>query len=319
MPNPQGPVKSLYELCKNVLTKYVDTIDDVGDIEYSILRPILLKMTSPPQLKRLESTCPHLLPHTAEIWHKFITRDFGAAAVTKYTPSASTPHAWARVYEKHHRASLAASAASAATLREQMSSLNNAKASQRARIVTNTSGLPPAGRRPGSGWGRPSDGWTTKAGSKTKNIVQKARREAKEVGKFLGRNSRLAAPTHTLGRAEVNRSLREKIKDPVVAPESAVVAAPAAGLKRKREEAEAEASAGVDERTRSWIGGEVKKVAVGRLNRPGAPGSVTVSKTVTKTVTVTTSAGMAPQQQVRSRPDADPFMRRKPTPGAPRR
>ncbi|KAH8155134.1 uncharacterized protein LAJ45_00143 [Morchella importuna] len=300
MPTPQGPVKSLYALCKNVLIKYVDTIDDVGDIDYHILRPILLKITTPKQLKKLELNCPHLLPHTSEIWHKLITRDFGASALSKRSPPSSNPHAWARVYEKHLSDAEAASAASAKTLREQMSSLNNAKASQRAKIVSNTSGLPPTGRRPGSGWGRPSDSWAVKAGSKTKNIVQKARREAKEVGKFLGRNSRLAAPTHTLGRAEVSRTMREKIKDPVVLPEREVVqsAAAAAGEKRKREEGE---GGDVDERTRSWIGGGAKRVAVGRLNRPGAAG---------------VGAAGAQQQQVRQRVEADPFMRRKPAQGA---
>ncbi|KAI5838372.1 RNA polymerase II transcription factor SIII subunit A-domain-containing protein [Morchella snyderi] len=304
MPTPQGPTKSLYALCKNVLIKYVDTIDDVGDIDYDLLRPILLKITSPPQLKKLELNCPHLLPHTSEIWHKLITRDFGAAALPKRSPPSSAPHAWARVYEKHFADSQAASEASAKALREQMSSLKNAKASQRARMVTNTSGLPPTGRRPGTGWGRPSDSWAVKAGSKTKNIVQKARREAKEVGKFLGRNSRLAAPTHTLGRAEVSRTMREKIKDPVVLPEREVAggSAVAADGKRRREDDGEEGDVDVDERTKSWIGGGAKRVAVGRLNRPGA------------------SAGAAgaqqQQQQVRQRVEADPFMRRKPAAGA---
>lgn len=182
-----------------------------------------------------------------------------------------------------------------------MTSLTSAKASARARIITNTAGLPPTQRRrgDGSGWGRSADNWSTKAGSKTKNIVAKARREAKELSVFRGRNSRLAAPTHTLKRAEVSRSLKEKIKDPVVLPEEP--------KKRPREvddddlEGDDDAKRGrLDDRTAKWL--SAGRVATGKLNRNVASSSMAGS-------------GAPPKP----RADADPFMRRKQVGAGPRR
>lgn len=182
-----------------------------------------------------------------------------------------------------------------------MSSLSNAKASARARIVTNTAGLPPTGRRPGSGsgWGRSGDSWTTKAGSKTKNIVQKARREAKELSVFLGRNSKLAAPTHTLKRAEVSRNLKAKIKDPVALPESVESAGKKRPVPVDDEDLEEGERGNLDDRTARWIsGGGSKRVAVGKLNRTPSAGFAAVGSS-SRTVNVPRKA------------EADPFMRKK--------
>lgn len=176
-----------------------------------------------------------------------------------------------------------------------MTSLTSAKASARARIITNTAGLPPTQRKKGdgSGWGRAADSWTTKAGSKTKNIVAKARREAKELSMFRGRNSRLAAPTHTLRHAEVSRNLKEKMKDPGVLPEESE------SKKRSREmedddledpDAKRER---MDDRTAKWLSSG--KVATGKLNR----GQQSLGAA---------SSSVAP----RVRAPADPFMRKKP-------
>lgn len=187
-----------------------------------------------------------------------------------------------------------------------MTSLTSAKASARARIITNTAGLPPTQRRrgDGSGWGRSAESWTTKAGSKTKNIVAKARREAKELSVFRGRNSRLAAPTHTLKRAEVSRSLKEKIKDPVMTPE--------VPKKRPREvddedlEGEDAKRGRLDDRTAKWMAGG--RVATGKLNLNRGFSSSSSA-----------SSGSLSAAPPRVKADADPFMRRKPVAAKPRR
>lgn len=199
------------------------------------------------------------------------------------------------MYEKHQKEAAEASAVASEALKAKMTSLTSAKASQRARIITNTAGLPPTQRRKGdgSGWGRAADSWTTKAGSKTKNIVAKARREAKELSMFRGRNSRLAAPTHTLRHAEVSRNLKEKMKDPGVLPEEAEP------KKRPREvedddledpDAKRER---MDDRTAKWLSSG--RVATGKLNRGQSSSGAASSSTVPKV-----------------RAPADPFMRKKP-------
>jgi len=96
-----------------------------------------------------------------------------------------------------------------------MTKMSSAKQQSRAKLLTSTVGLPSTGRPRsfggGGGWGGTGNTWTARAGSKTKNIIDKARREAKELSVFRGRNSILAAPTHTLKRQEVDKKMREKI------------------------------------------------------------------------------------------------------------
>lgn len=117
--------------------------------------------------------------------------------------------------QKLQKAADEAAAAATETLRAQMTKMSSAKQQSRAKILTSTVGLPPTGRPRsfggGGGWGGTGNSWTVKAGSKTKNIIDKARREAKELSVFRGRNSVLAAPTHTLKRQEVDRKMREKL------------------------------------------------------------------------------------------------------------
>jgi len=117
--------------------------------------------------------------------------------------------------QRLQRAADAAAAAATETLRAQMTKMSSAKQQSRAKLLTSTVGLPSTGRPRsfggGGGWGGTGNSWTGKAGSKTKNIIDKARREAKELSVFRGRNSILAAPTHTLKRQEVDKKMREKI------------------------------------------------------------------------------------------------------------
>ena len=63
----------------------------------------------------------------------------------------------------------------------------------------------------GGGWGASADSWNSKVGSKTKNIVQKAQREAKEIGVFR----RLGDPARA-GRANASArnddNMRQRIR-----------------------------------------------------------------------------------------------------------
>ncbi|KAI5846763.1 RNA polymerase II transcription factor SIII subunit A-domain-containing protein, partial [Tricharina praecox] len=201
---------SLYTYAKNVLIKYINTIEDVGDIPYHILEPVLKKISSPHQLKKLEANSPQIAGEDEDLWKKFIARDFGLDAVDKWVPK--NPSSWSKVYDKHQKEASAAQERAAQLLKAQFEGLNSSKESGRTRLVEAKS-LPPL-RRPktgGSGWGNSTNSWNHAAGSKTKNIIQKARREAKEISIYSGSRSRLAADTSTLRRGGVSETLQRRI------------------------------------------------------------------------------------------------------------
>ncbi|PWW73347.1 hypothetical protein C7212DRAFT_360591 [Tuber magnatum] len=249
-PHMHGNVKSLYLLTKNVLIKHVDSIDDIGDLDYALVRPVLLKITSPIQLKKLEANCPQIRGEDSEVWKLLIGKHFGQDALHKM--ELEEPKNWSKAYDKLQKAADAAAAAATETLRAQMTKMSSAKQQSRAKILTSTVGLPPAGRPRsfggGGGWGGTGNNWTVKAGSKTKNIIDKARREAKELSVFRGRNSVLAAPTHTLKRQEVDRKMKEKLM--------------------KKMEGRDDASSGGDDRGSKWISGaDGKKIVAPKIGR----------------------------------------------------
>ncbi|PUU76575.1 RNA polymerase II transcription factor SIII subunit A-domain-containing protein [Tuber borchii] len=318
-PHMHGNVKSLYLLVKNVLIKHVDSIEDIGDLDYTLVRPVLLKITSPVQLKKLEANCPQIRGEDSEIWKILIGKHFGQDALHKM--ELQGPKNWRKAYDKLQKAADEAAAAATETLRAQMTKMSSAKQQSRAKILTSTVGLPSTGRPRsfggGGGWGGTGNSWTVKAGSKTKNIIDKARREAKELSVFRGRNSVLAAPTHTLKRQEVDRKMREKIM-------KKMGDAKGKGKEGDGEEEEAEASrrrndninnnkrgrddpaSGGDDRGPKRIsgadGGKTSVPSIGR-NMPGNNGKVTSSLPPAPT--------SAANMHLSRRAPTDPFLRRK--------
>jgi hypothetical protein len=105
----------------------------------------------------------------------------------------------------------------AEALKAQFSSLNSAKEGGRTQVL-DASRLPPVRRsKPwgssggggsGGGWG-PANNWDAKVGSKTKNIIQKARREAKEIAR---RNGTRVPDKSSRSAAAVSAQMRQKIK-----------------------------------------------------------------------------------------------------------
>ncbi|XP_025092736.1 elongin-A-like isoform X2 [Pomacea canaliculata] len=68
-------VKSLFDLCTQVLIDNIDAIDYVGGIPYDILRPVLERAT-PAQLFNLENYNHHFLEDTDSLWQAHCERDF---------------------------------------------------------------------------------------------------------------------------------------------------------------------------------------------------------------------------------------------------
>ncbi|KAA8899636.1 RNA polymerase II transcription factor SIII subunit A-domain-containing protein [Sphaerosporella brunnea] len=217
MATMNGP-QSLYSCAKSVLIKYINTLEDVGDLEYRILEPVLKKVTSPHQLKKIEANSPQIAADDEELWKKFIQRDFGATAVEKWVPK--NPSGWSKVYDKHRKEESKRHELAAEALSKEYQGLQSSKETGRTRLVS-ASSLPPVRKKQpwggsSSGWGQSANSWNHQAGIKTKNIIQKAKREAKEMSRFRSENSKLARPmlpnSSVPAAARLNESMKQKIR-----------------------------------------------------------------------------------------------------------
>ncbi|KAG0637622.1 RNA polymerase II transcription factor SIII subunit A-domain-containing protein [Tuber brumale] len=310
-PHMHGNVKSLYLLSKNVLVKHVDIIDDIGDLDYALVRPVLLKITSPVQLKKLEANCPQIRGEDSEIWKILIGKHFGQGALRK--TELEEPGNWSKAYDELQKAADAATAAATETLRAHMTKMSSEKQQSRAKMLASTVGLPSTGRPRyggGGGWGGTGGGWTVKAGSKTKNIIDRARREAKELSVFRGRNSVLAAPTHTLKRQEVDGKMKEKImkkmgdaKDKEGEVEAARRRNDNVNNKRGRD---GTAGSGDDRGSKRISGVDGKKIAVPKIG-----GNMSVNSGGAASFSLPSAPISTANTYPRRRAPADPLVRRK--------
>ena len=69
------PVLSLLELARKECIQNIKKITDVGTLEYQKVRPLLLKLDRPEQLRDIEKASPQIIGHDEEIWIQFIKRD----------------------------------------------------------------------------------------------------------------------------------------------------------------------------------------------------------------------------------------------------
>jgi len=70
-----GKVPSLFDQCIQVLKDHVDEIDEVGNLGYDILEPVLVR-ASPKTLMHIEDCNAYLMEDTAELWEKYVKKDF---------------------------------------------------------------------------------------------------------------------------------------------------------------------------------------------------------------------------------------------------
>ncbi|KAJ5287031.1 hypothetical protein N7478_002717 [Penicillium angulare] len=69
------PAPSLLQLATSTAIKHVKLLNDVGNLPYALVRPILLKVDNPEKLHSMEQLSPHLADEDQEIWLEFIRRD----------------------------------------------------------------------------------------------------------------------------------------------------------------------------------------------------------------------------------------------------
>ncbi|KAH6643516.1 RNA polymerase II transcription factor SIII subunit A-domain-containing protein [Boeremia exigua] len=92
------PVPSLYELARHRLIRNIDMLNDIGDIPFSFLEPVLRHIQNPKQLQELEETCPQIQGETKEIWKRYIRRDVPDWERKPHTPRDDKN--WSKVYRK---------------------------------------------------------------------------------------------------------------------------------------------------------------------------------------------------------------------------
>ncbi|KAI1333284.1 RNA polymerase II transcription factor SIII subunit A-domain-containing protein [Xylariaceae sp. FL0255] len=171
-------------------------LEDVGNLPYNVIRPILIKIDSADQLMLIEEKSPHLQGDTEECWRRLINRDFRALA-EQHRWAPKDPKSWSKVYQKYRRLDVRAKAEAQASLKAAFQSINKEKQDKTSKVVNfNGSNLPrpprdvrsevrqQASRGRGTGVDRSELRFT--GGSRTKantpqGLLRRARREAKEI------------------------------------------------------------------------------------------------------------------------------------------
>ncbi|KAL5117002.1 hypothetical protein ACEQ8H_005088 [Pleosporales sp. CAS-2024a] len=190
------PVPSLFELARQRLIKNIDLLNDIGDIPFSFLEPVLRHIQNPAQLQELEQNCPQIQGHTGEIWKKFIRRDIPDWETKPHQPR--DPQNWHKVYRKLRKDAEKEKLEQEYALKEQMRALQKDRAQNKTLIVDSKVGYGAHSNRvftfgSSSAWG--ASGAPAKTG--------KANLDALKRGMFDYKRERPRAanmPTHLLAQ-----------------------------------------------------------------------------------------------------------------------
>jgi elongin-A len=205
------PARSLYEQAKTATIRHIDLLTDVGYLPYSFMRPVLLKIENPEQLRALEKTCPQLLGEDGEVWLKLIKRDIANWEKRPHEPK--NPELWWKVYKKLKREVDQEAKEAEEVLRQRMSDLQAQRTANT--ITAPTMMMPETTGRPvhrgPKNFSRTADKSTLRftAGSKTKNVMDRARRETAEAK--LRRQGPLTTATHLLATSRVRQAPQSMI------------------------------------------------------------------------------------------------------------
>jgi elongin-A len=209
-------VISLYALAKRACIKNISSITDIGDIPYEHIRPILVRVENPQQLRNLEKTSPHLLSSTHELWAEIIKRgvENGAQKLERELEENNRRPSY-KLWQKLCREDKEAIELLSAKMLEDQRKTKDAAASRTIQVVDaktlpklpRASGMRVEKNRNGRPIQRSGDTSTLSftSGSKTKattgaGVISKAKREARQMSLFSAQKSVLATPTHKLGQ-----------------------------------------------------------------------------------------------------------------------
>lgn len=173
--------------------KNIRDIDNIGFLSYEVARELLIKIDNPAQLRQIELNSPHIEGQTAEIWLKFIERDFLMESKAKaYQPR--DPKKWYKIWEKYKIEHDRALQESEDKLKFALAGLRQDKEKNTSKIVSNKA-LPRSAKMAVRRYTGPREGssnaLTFGGGSRTKtvngaSVMRKVRREVKEIANIHG-------------------------------------------------------------------------------------------------------------------------------------
>ncbi|KAI5803455.1 RNA polymerase II transcription factor SIII subunit A-domain-containing protein [Peziza echinospora] len=216
---------SLLQCATKLLINKVKEIDDVGALDIRLVRPIILKIVDPRKLRSIEQNSPQVAGEFADLWKKFIRRDFGADP-DKYVPA--NPKLWYKVYAKHAKEAAERDKTSGEFLASKFDALKSKKSQHAPVLIKNPHAQAwsrvGVARPRGIGYHEDRDNWDTAAGSRTKDVFKKIKREVQAS------KTKLTVPTHMLKpRSRISQEVVTKLKASVT---PITDAHPPAGLKR---------------------------------------------------------------------------------------
>ena len=204
------PVRSLVDHAVTRLIRNVDHIDDIGGMPYFLIRPVLIKITDPAQLRRLEINSPQLLGETGEIWLKLIKRDFLDWDKKPHEPK--DPKLWWKVYRKMEKEVERERLAAEEMLKQRMAVYQKDKEANTTTVtgeyIREPKKLSKAPRIPVIGPDPSMLRFT--GGSKTKDPILRFKRQVAE--QRFQRTGALTMPTHLLA----SRATQVKIAPPAL-------------------------------------------------------------------------------------------------------
>ncbi|KAF2743891.1 hypothetical protein M011DRAFT_480418 [Sporormia fimetaria CBS 119925] len=186
------PAQTLYDLARTRLIASIDLLDDIGDLPYTFMSPILKHILSASQLLTLERNSPQIVGETGELWLKFIQRDIPNWESKPHEPK--DPKNWSKVYFKLLREAEREKQAEDAALRAKLRALKEEKEGQKSQILV---GAMPTRRPVSSGWG--GSGSSTAPSKTGKAALDKLRRGMHDQKLAYGPQA-LRLPAHVLAQ-----------------------------------------------------------------------------------------------------------------------
>ncbi|KAF2835082.1 hypothetical protein M501DRAFT_919198, partial [Patellaria atrata CBS 101060] len=202
------PAPSLMDVAKRKAIRNIEKLDDMGDLPYRILRPILLKVENPYQLAEIEKNSPQIAGEDSELWKAFIRRDIPNWRTMQREPS--NPNNWFSLYKRLERQNKREVDAATEELRRQFGAMQKEKEESAVKMIYRPLSGKSGVRPPRTVSQRPEDRgilqFGTK-GSRTKTltgagIIQKIRRTTADAKQQRGASLSIPAAILTSRRSK---------------------------------------------------------------------------------------------------------------------
>lgn len=216
------PAPPLFDIAMRQCIRGAKNIEDVGDLPYSIVKPILSNIKNAAQLHVLEENSPHLVGETADLWREFVARDIPKAVRETVDYEPSDPKNWYKVWKTLKRRSDRQAQEAAAEL---IKKLNADKKTKEENITEPLKGIRAGNRIGTTGPARPSG----------KVFLAKLRPNAQKKGistavntwqhRMAPRNVVTRAPIAMLEDYQAKKEIQAKFqtsKPPPIRPQSTV-------------------------------------------------------------------------------------------------